>query len=211
MRFAFKLLCIALFFTLQSTSALSKTIATEAGAVTPLLNGVQIPAVTLHYPDGSPVSLAALTMQKPTIIMFYRGGWCPYCNQQFAELGRVEKDLIALGYQILAVSPQTPDALQSQALDTEMMVTQLSDVDLSAIREFGVGFYVDNTTAERYKTYNIDLTKDETGTPVLPAPAVFIVDKKGLVQFSYVNPDFKVRPSAALIKTVATVLAGEMD
>ncbi len=211
MRFAMKFLFVGLFFTLQSASVMAKSIATEANAVNPLLNGMQIPAVTLHYPDGTPVSLAALTMQKPTIVMFYRGGWCPYCNQQFAELQSVEKDLIALGYQILAVSPQTPDALQSQALETEMMVTQLSDVELAAIREFGVGFYVDDKTAERYKTYNIELTKDTTGTPVLPAPAVFIVDKQGLVQFSYVNPDFKVRPSAALIKSVATVLAGEMD
>lgn len=210
MRFSIKFLFIGLFFTLQSVSAMSKNIASEASAVNPLLNGMPIPAVTLHYPDGTPVSLTALTMHKPAIIMFYRGGWCPYCNQQFAELQTVEKDLVALGYQILAISPQAPDALQSQALESEMMVTQLSDVDVSAIREFGVGFYVDDKTAERYKTYNIELTKDATGTPVLPAPAVFIIDKQGVVQFSYVNPDFKVRPSAALIKSVATVLAAEI-
>ncbi|OFI35698.1 redoxin [Alteromonas lipolytica] len=190
-------------------SAMAKVLAPQANAVTPLLNGMKVPAVTLQYPDGSPVSLTALTMQQPAIILFYRGGWCPYCNRQFSELQKVEDQLIALGYQILAISPQSPDALQAQELETEMKVQQLSDYQLDALREFGVGFYVDDATAKKYAGYNIPLTKDGTGTPVLPAPGVFIVNKQGQVQFTYVNPDFTVRPSAQLILSVAEVLASE--
>lgn len=200
----FLLLCALLPF-----AASAKQLAPAANAVSPLLNGMKVPAVTLQYPDGSPVSLSALTMQKPAIILFYRGGWCPYCNRQFGELQTIEDKLIALGYQILAISPQTPDALQSQTLETEMKVQQLSDVKLEALREFGVGFYVDKATAKKYADYNIALTKDTNGTPVLPAPGVFIVNQQGQVQFTYVNPDFTVRPSAQLILSVAEVLASE--
>lgn len=202
--FVFLLLCVLLPF-----AASAKQLAPEANAVTPLLNGMKVPAVTLQYPDGSPVSLSALTMQKPAIILFYRGGWCPYCNSQFGELQTIEDKLIALGYQILAISPQTPDALQSQTLETEMKVQQLSDVKLEALREFGVGFYVDKATAKKYADYNIALTRDTNGTPVLPAPGGFIVNQQGQVQFTYVNPDFTVRPSAQLILSVAEVLASE--
>ena len=41
---------------------------------------------------------------------------------------------------------------------------------------------------------------------VLPAPAVFILDTDGLVQFSYVNPNYRVRPSADLILSAARLL-----
>ncbi|MCP4233360.1 MAG: redoxin domain-containing protein, partial [Aestuariibacter sp.] len=133
--------------------------------------------------------------------------WCPYCNRQFAELQTVEQDIIDLGYQILAISPETPENLQKQALKTEMKVTQLSDTDLNAIREFGLGFHVDKVTQMRYAANNINLAKDADGKAVLPAPGVFIVNQKGQVEFSYVNPDFKVRPSAELILNVAKVLA----
>ncbi|MAQ02669.1 MAG: redoxin [Alteromonadaceae bacterium] len=203
-KFFFILLCILL-----PLGASAKELAAEANAVTPLLNGMKVPAVTLQFPDGSPVSLNALTMNKPAIILFYRGGWCPYCNRQFGELQTIENQLLELGYQILAISPQTPTALQSQELETEMKVQQLSDAKLDALREFGIGFYVDDATANKYASYNIPLTKDETGTPVLPAPGIFIVNQQGLIEFTYVNPDFKVRPSAKLILSVAEVLASE--
>ena len=186
------------------------TIAEDADSVTPLLNGQVAPKTTLKMADGSPVSLKALTMQKPSIVLFYRGGWCPYCNEQLAQLKDIEKDLVDMGYQILAISPESPDRLQEQKLETEFLVTLLSDDKLDTIREFGVGFYLDTVTELKYKTYGIILTKDEGGNSVLPAPSIFMLNKKGQVLFSYVNPDFKVRPSADLVLAVAKTLKKEM-
>lgn len=182
----------------------------SANAVTPLLNGQFAPKTTLKMADGTPVSLQALTLQKPTIVLFYRGGWCPYCSRQLAQLKDIEKELVNLGFQILAISPETPERLQEQKLETEFLVTLLSDEKLATIREFGVGFYVDESTSEKYQTYGIKLAKDEAGREVLPAPAIFMLNTKGQVLFSYVNPDYKVRPSAELVLSVAKVLKAEM-
>ncbi|WP_100643471.1 peroxiredoxin-like family protein [Alteromonas facilis] len=182
-------------------------IADRAEDVTPLLNGQSIPQTTLKLADGSPVSLTALTMQKPSIVLFYRGGWCPYCNRQLAELKDIEQELVSLGYQVLAISPESPSRLQEQKLETEFAVTLLSDVSLDTIRNFGIGFYVEQATSDRYlNEYGIDLTEDKSMRSVLPAPAIFFVDTQGVVQFNYVNPNFRVRPSAELILNVAKVL-----
>ena len=186
------------------------TIAEDADSVTPLLNGQVAPKTTLKMADGSPVSLKALTMQKPSIVLFYRGGWCPYCNEQLAQLKDIEKDLVDMDYQILAISPESPERLQEQKLETEFLVTLLSDDKLDTIREFGVGFHLDTVTELKYKTYGINLTKDESGNSVLPAPSIFMLNKKGQVLFSYVSPDFKVRPSADLVLAVAKTLKKEM-
>lgn len=183
------------------------TIADVAENVTPLLNGQTAPFTTLNTADGSPVSLKALTMQKPSIVIFYRGGWCPYCNRQLAELKDIEQDLVDLGYQVLAISPESPARLQEQKLETEFAVTLLSDESLDTIRGFGIGFYVPDETSALYKEkMNVDLTKDQNARSVLPAPAVFILDTEGLVQFSYVNPNYRVRPSADLILSAAKLL-----
>lgn len=193
-----------------STTALAidrTVIADKAENVTPLLNGTAAPNVTVRTADGSPVSLQALLMQKPTVLIFYRGGWCPYCSRQLAELKSIEQDLVNEGYQVLAVSPESPEKLQSQKLETEFAVTLISDESLDAIRGFGVGYYVPNDTRKLYKDrMDVNLTVDTTEQAVLPAPAIFIIDEAGTVQFSYVNPDYTVRPSAALVLSAAKLV-----
>ena len=193
-----------------STSALAidrRVIADKAENVTPLLNGTTAPNVTVKTADGSPVSLQALLMQKPTVLIFYRGGWCPYCSRQLAELKSIEQDLVNEGYQVLAISPESPKKLQSQKLETEFAVTLISDESLDAIRGFGVGYYVPNDTRKLYKDrMDVNLTVDTTDKAVLPAPAIFIIDKAGTVHFSYVNPDYTVRPSAELVLSAAKLV-----
>lgn len=183
--------------------------ASEASQVTPLLIGAKVPDITVKTADGSPVSIRGYIMQKPTIVLFYRGGWCPYCSRQLASFKQIEDELVELGYQILAISPESPARLQEQKLETEFAVTLLSDNTLSAINAFGIGYHMAMTTAIKYRSMGIALTEDSEGVPVLPAPALFFINQQGLVEFSYVNPDYKVRPSATLVLNVAKVLAHE--
>ncbi len=193
------------FLAAFSALALDRSeIRATAEDITPLLNGMTAPNAKVKTADGDPLSLQGLFMQKPTVIIFYRGGWCPYCFRQLAELKNIEEDLFNAGYQIVAISPETPEKLQSQKLKTEFSAQLISDPDLNAIRGFGIGFYVPDATRTRYKEKaNIDLIADTTGNAVLPAPAVFIVDTESKVLFSYVNPDFSVRPPAELILSAA--------
>ncbi|MFT6269475.1 MAG: peroxiredoxin [Alphaproteobacteria bacterium] len=179
----------------------------KAEDVTPLLNGATVPNVTVKTADGSPVSLQALLMQKPAVIVFYRGGWCPYCSRQLAELKDIEADLVEEGYQILAISPESVEKLQSQKLGTEFAAQLISDESLNAIKAFGIGFYVPNDTRALYKDrMNVELTNDDSKRAVLPAPSIFITNTEGQVVFSYVNPNFRVRPSAALVLSAAKLV-----
>lgn len=189
-----------------NANALDRTqIADSAQNVTPLLIGQSAPNSKLQTVDGDPVSLKALTMQKPTVLIFYRGGWCPYCNRQLAGLKDIEGQLDELGYQILAISPETPAQLQEQKLQTKFTVRLLADPDLEAISGFGIGFSVEDETRTKYKSkWDINLTSDKTsGKAVLPAPAVFILDTDGTIKFSYVNPDIKTRISPELLYQAA--------
>lgn len=199
---------LVLLFSVFATQALDRTeIRTSAEDVTPLLNGATVPNAKVQTVEGDPLSLQGLFMQKPTVVVFYRGGWCPYCTRQLAGLKAIEEDLVNAGYQIVAISPESPEKLQSQKLKTEFSAMLISDADLQAIKAFGVGFYVPDQTRQRYKEKaNIDLTADANGSAVLPVPAVFIVDQEARVLFNYVNPDYSVRPSAELVLAAAKLV-----
>ncbi|MGJ8678850.1 peroxiredoxin-like family protein [Paraglaciecola sp.] len=199
------LVCLGAFCSFSSFALDRSKIADSVQNVTPLLNGQVAPKSKLLTVDGDPVSLKALTMSKPSVLIFYRGGWCPYCNRQLAGLKDIEQKLDELGYQILAISPETPAQLQEQKLQTKFSVKLYSDAELEVISGFGIGYYIADEKREMYKSkWDINLTSDKTsGSAVLPAPAVFILDKNGVVKFNYVNPDTKTRISPELLYQAA--------
>ena len=77
---------------------------------------------------------------------------------------------------------------------------------MNAAKAFGLAFRVPDETVERYKGFGVDL-EQRSGMEhhLLPVPAVFVLDENGIVQFQYVNPDYKVRIPAKLILEAARI------
>jgi len=50
-------------------------VAPSAEQVRPLLIGAQVPEAALRDADGEVFDLRAAMKKKPTILIFYRGGW----------------------------------------------------------------------------------------------------------------------------------------
>jgi peroxiredoxin len=117
-----------------------------------------------------------------------------YCNLQLGQLQTMEAELLDLGYQILAISPDRPEKLAESVAKHKLSYTVLSDHAMNAARAFGIAFRVDDQTLELYKGYGIDLEAASGETHhMLPVPAVFVVGTDGVIKFSYVNPDYKIR------------------
>lgn len=183
-------------------------IALKSEQIRPLLNGQSVPGgLQVQDSKGATVDLSALFAEQKTILVFYRGGWCPYCNTQLAGLRDITPQLQKLGYRILAVSPELPVASaksEQMTKDSALNYQLLSDSQLNALRGFGVAYYMDAATEKTYKgTYGIQLTYDSTGQAVLPAPAVFIISKSGEIQFSYVHINYKTRLQPRLLLLAA--------
>ena len=62
-------------FQAPPTHAEAASLPDSASEVRPLLVGSEAPSVTLRKPDGSNFDLKAAIEKKPTILVFYRGGW----------------------------------------------------------------------------------------------------------------------------------------
>ena len=168
----------------------------------PLETGNPVPSVELQTIDGAPVNLANLAGKMPSVIVFYRGSWCPYCNKHLAALADVQEDLNNLGYQLLAISPDKPQFLKEAIEENDLSYTLLSDSSAHAAKAFGLAFKVGPATRTLYKGYGIDLVQASgQDHHILPVPAVYLIDAGGTIQFKYTNPDYKVRLSGeALLK-----------
>jgi peroxiredoxin len=183
---------------------------TDPAQVVPLAVGSAMPAVTVRNPDGSERRLGPGPLSQPTIIIFYRGGWCPYCNRHLGAIKKVEPDLLQLGYQLLFLSADRPDILFSSLKEPDIHYTQLSDASMSAARAFHVAFRLDAAGLARYREHGVDL-EAASGQKhhELPVPAVFIIDRSGVIRFVHANPDFTTRISPdALLEAARTVAAG---
>jgi len=92
-------------FSFFSSNAQTKLTPLNAEDICPLLIGEILPKATLQDAEGKTVALETIIKIKPTVLVFYRGGWCPFCNMQLSSLVEIEKDILDLGYQIVAISP----------------------------------------------------------------------------------------------------------
>lgn len=166
----------------------------------PLVPGDAVPDVALRTEEDKEVKLRQLVSAKPTVLIFYRGGWCPFCNRHLKELAGIEKDLDKAGAQLLAISMDQPAELRATPNRDQLGYCLLSDSDAAAAQAFGIAFKVADATVERYKGFKIDIdAASGRSHHLLPHPAVFVVDPKGVIRFAHVNTDYKVRLAPAKI------------
>lgn len=193
---------------LGGAAAHADDLAAAPDQVHPRLLGSRLPHVALRTLDGKATTLQAQVAGKPAVLVFYRGGWCPYCNLQLSELRLIQKDLEALGYQIIAISPDRPEELARTLDKDKLEYTLLSDSRADALKAFGIGYRVDAKTLAQYHSYGIDLTAASgQSQPVLPVPSVYIVDGQGELQFSYSHPDYRIRIPGSVVLAAAKAIA----
>jgi len=175
--------------------------------VRPVLPGMDAPAFRLVDVEGSPIDVDAAAIEKPIVLTFYRGGWCPYCNMHLAELRTAEAELAELGFEVWFVSPDRPELL-AEGDHSEYGYALFSDPEMNAAQAFGIAFRVDDETHQRYLGFGMDLN-ERSGAEhrALPAPATFIIGADGVVQFSYVNPDYQVRLAPDVLLAAARAYA----
>jgi peroxiredoxin len=177
----------------------------DAKSAKPLKAGDQLPAMApLQNAKGESVSLAEATKGKTSVVVFYRGGWCPYCNTHLAELAKIQPELTAKGVQIIAISPDSSETVAKQTMEKPLPYTVLSDSKHSAAKAMGVAFAVDAETQGKLKGYGIDLVKASGNSEqILPVPAVFVVNPEGRIAFAHANPDYTKRLSGEEILAAA--------
>lgn len=186
----------------QSQSAANDTVTSypkKPQDISPLLIGEKIPSVQLPDVQGQPIDLIKKVNAHPTILIFYRGGWCPFCNKHLSGIQQIEPELRSMGYQIIAISTDAPGQLSKTADKQHLTYSLLSDADLAVSKAFGLAY----VAPKNYEKTLIEGSNGKNVDKLLPVPSVFIIDTKGVIQFEYVNPDFMQRINPKLLLAAA--------
>lgn len=190
---------IVLFFmSFLTHDKVKTTIPSKAEDISPLLIGESLPNANLQNLEGKDINLKDVLQVKPTVLVFYRGGWCPYCNMQLSGLVKIEKEIIDLGFQIVAITPDDYQNLKNTEEKDSINYQLYSDPNGKFIQDVGIAFQ----TPTMVKGYIA--TKGQKGktSDVMPVPTVMAVDMEGKIKFEYINSNYKERLSSEVLLAV---------
>ena len=204
-------------FSTQANLAVAEGMANlpaSAEETTPLKTGDQAPSFTVHTVDSEAYDFDPDSLERPTVLISFRGGWCPYCNLHLSELRNVVPELREQGIDVLFLSGDAPDQLYS-SLKQETQddiagldYTILSDANIEAAQAFGTAFSTGSGIKDYLTENDVDITEGSIGQhEALSVPFVYVVNKSGEIVFDFVEADYKVRlPSDELLAAAESAM-----
>lgn len=170
--------------------------------------GEPAPDASLTDVTGKTVRLAELYAARPTLVLFYRGGWCPFCNLQIHEFSASAQQFEQRGIGIVAISVDRPSEEAKTQARHGVPFPMLSDSKLVAHQAYHVVHVTADAERKAFASHGLDLgaySGEAHGSYAVPA--IFLVDRTKTVRFVHVDEDYKTRPSAKqMLEVVDRVL-----
>jgi peroxiredoxin len=144
---------------------------------------------------GAPTTLAAALGGRTTVVVLYRGAWCPYCN---LALRAYQEDLVPTladkGVALIAISPEKSDGSLATKEKNELTFTVLSDPGNKIAKRLGVMTVAPDDAQAAQRALGVDLAEaNADGTHGVPMPTVVIVDEVGAIRWIDVHPNYTTR------------------
>ena len=189
-------------------------VAETAEQVQPLQVGDPAPRFIVETVDSEEFDFDPNKLEKPVLVLAFRGGWCPYCNMYLSEMRDVIPEIRNMGVEVLFLSGDRSELLfdtlkvETQEDIAGLDYTILSDANAQAAMAFGIAFKASDRTIQgrRDKGQDIGASSMERHG-VLPVPSVFAIGKDGVITYAYVNADYKVRLPADELLSAAKMIA----
>jgi peroxiredoxin len=162
-----------------------------------------LPDAELLDVHGAATTLYAAAGSGTSVLVFYRGAWCPYCNIALsAYQTQLLPQLTERGIPLVAISPQKPDGSLTMQQKHSLAFTVLSDPGNTIAGRLGILTRPSPEARAAQLRLGLDLTgvnADGTvtlpmpATVTLPMPATVILDAGRTVRWIDVHPDYSTR------------------
>jgi peroxiredoxin len=170
-----------------------RLIGAEAGASAPRI-GEKLPRFVLPDQTGRLISLDTLLSQGPVVVAFLRGHWCPYCRVTAAALAEIAETANELGAHIVAVTPESRRFTKELDANTNGALPILADIDNGYALTVNLAIWVDQEMSSLIAGAGWDIPAYQGNDAwILPIPAVFVLDREGVIVARHVNADYRER------------------
>lgn len=179
----------------------------DSGILDKALNvGDKAANFTLKNALNKSVSLYNELENGPVVLTWYRGGWCPYCNITLHYLQEKLPEFQKAGATLIALTPELPDNSLSTSEKNKLEFTVLSDVGNTIGKEYGVVFTLTNEVASIYEAGFGLSEKNGDNSNQLPLAATYVIDTNGIIQYAFLDADYRERAEATAILTALNKL-----
>lgn len=193
----FYFICFCFVFAKQAPSKSNnfQNIPSKAEEVSPLLIGEKVPDIEVISTEGKKVSIKKIVAKKKTLLIFYRGGWCPFCNLHLGEINSIQKKITKMGYQIVAISPDSFGYAEKSEKSINYEI--YSDASGKLMSAMGIAFQASNYKKKLNKRSNL-----LNSNSLLPVPSVFVLSPSSKILFEYISPNYTHRIKRKLLLSV---------
>jgi peroxiredoxin len=165
--------------------------------------GESVPAFESNTYDGESINLDNLLANGSIMVIFYRGGWCPFCNYQVRQITQAFDKFQQRNVTPVLISVDNTDGAMLIKEAYEIPFPVLSDSNLAAHESFKTVIELGNSKYEKYKKFGVDLEAwSGLEHHKMAAPGIFLVNGEAQVLWSHVALDFKTRPNVEQLLSV---------
>jgi peroxiredoxin len=144
---------------------------------------------TLPNQHGRIVRLSDRLAHGPVVLLFVRGGWCPFCTLTLRAYQAALPAIQAAGGDLMAITPQPSDTCCVMAERDLLAFPTLSDHGNVIADAYGVAYELAPALRSIYTRIGHDLPRvNGTGDWRVPLPATFVIGVDGRVVTAHVEP-----------------------
>ncbi|MEM8548725.1 MAG: peroxiredoxin-like family protein [Pseudomonadota bacterium] len=157
----------------------------KAASSGPLSVGSTLPNFSVQTESGEAVSSTSLAGQR-AVLLFVRGSWCPFCNQQVEALTSHYRRITEGGGRLIIVTPKPLDTTRHVADAFGVDFDFWLDEDLAAAKTLGIADS-ENVPARFREQFGEDTM----------VPTVVVTDSDRIIRFHYQSKNPQDRPDPA--------------
>lgn len=136
---------------------------------------------TLNHPSGKQINLYSRLKEESIILLYFKSGWCPYCNSMLRNFQNYLSNFQSLGADIIGVS--------LDPYENPLHISKMNNLDYDVVID---------PNNEIAKKYGVDLYHDfkmEIKPEDAIFQAVFTINRSSEITYKHINLNTKKVPS----------------
>ncbi|PQO26481.1 peroxiredoxin-like family protein [Blastopirellula marina] len=159
--------------------------------------------------NGKTVKLSEMWSEGPVVLMWYRGGWCPYCNLQLRAMQQELKAIEGAGAKLIVLTPELPEKAKETAEANDISFVALHDKNSATAHKYGLVFELPEAILPLYRDRLHLADVNGSDAMELPLSATYVVDTKGKIRYAFLDADYTKRAEPADVVAAVKKVAGE--